>query len=153
MQIWQSVCLCLALACTGCRHNNDFAPERPDGTTRFTETRTISERKVWLSWSKAEREKFVLGYLAGRDDGTREGCFASGVEDPAPCFTTVFKRETWFHALFSQDDVARFEREITSFYSRHPEDDDVPIPYVISYVTGPKQMTAEQVYLTMHGRP
>jgi hypothetical protein len=143
----------LAFACNGCRHNNDFAPERPDGTTRFTETRTISERNVWLSWSKKEREKFVLGYIGGREQGTRDGCLASGIEDASPCFKTAYTRESWFQGLFSPDDIAKFEREITSFYSRHPEDDDVPIPYVISLATGEKRMTAEQVYLTMHGRP
>jgi hypothetical protein len=41
---------------------------------------------------------------------------------------------------------------MTIFYENYPQDDDVPIDRVLFRVTGPKQMTGNEVGREMHVR-
>lgn len=138
---------CLALSCT---RTPDYSPSRLDHTTRFPETRTISERKVWLSWTKEKRQGFIVGYLVGHERGYRRGCY--GVESEVKCLS----REQ-LDSPSSTDYIPEYGKQyadtITTFYEKYPSEDDVPIWYVLEYAAGPKKMNAESVSETLHGRP
>ena len=48
-----------------CSSKPDYSPNPTFHTTRFPQTRTVSEAKVWLHWSAAERISFVRGFVIG----------------------------------------------------------------------------------------
>jgi hypothetical protein len=133
----------------GCSWGPDYAPDRPDHSTRFPETRSISERKVWLSWSADKREGFVLGYLKGNERGLTHAC--AGREDFAKCKEGQSLDSAG--ASYANPHYTReYARQVTMFYQHYPQDDDVPIEYVLFRVTGPKKMTGDEVGQEMHVR-
>ena len=54
-----------------CSSKPDYGPNSRYHSTRFPQTRTASEAKVWLHWSKSERVAFMRGLVIGYRPGRR----------------------------------------------------------------------------------
>ena len=90
-------------------------------TARFPESRSIEPGKIWLHWSQSERRGSVKGFLIAYREAYRQSCVASAIDsgtDDTLCLARqqVFRRE-----------VAYYQSFVTEFYTRYPEDRDVPM--------------------------
>src|SRR4051794_15562671 len=62
---------------TSCSSKPDYSPNPAYRRTRFPQTRTDSEAKLWLHWNAAERLAFVRAFVIGYRKGKDEGCAAT----------------------------------------------------------------------------
>jgi hypothetical protein len=100
------------------------------GNLRFPESRSFSPGKLWLEWKQAERTGFVRGFIVGHGNGYDSGCITASSDSKDSCpeadsVTCVQKQH-----LFRKD-VPFYEKFVTDFYSRYPEDRDVPMRILI----------------------
>jgi hypothetical protein len=61
-------CLFISLSCFQSQRSREYH------STRFPETRSINEAKLWLHWSRDERLTFVRGFVIAYKDGAVKGC-------------------------------------------------------------------------------
>jgi hypothetical protein len=120
-----------ALLCAlSCSRKPDFGPSQALHSTRFPETRSMSEAKLWLYWSTPERLAFLRGFIVAYRPALLRGCeFAKDhlksanprseqtLEESALCFQ---QKEEF------DKSVEDYEQLMTRFYKQYPEDDDVP---------------------------
>jgi len=119
-----------------CRSKPDFTPNPAYRSTRFPETRSVSEAKAWLRWSESERVAFVRGYFIAYGRGVEHGCrLVPEVSQPSvrdqACANEMVHLPSPVQPIFLDEEVTRYASAITRFYETYPEDDDVPIPYLI----------------------
>jgi hypothetical protein len=119
-----------------CDSKPDFTPNPAYRSTRFPETRTVSEAKAWLRWRGSERVAFVRGYFIAYRRGVEQGCRLApeitrpSVRDQA-CASEMEQLPSRVQSIFLDEEVTRYASAITTFYEDYPEDDDVPISYLI----------------------
>jgi hypothetical protein len=125
----------LLIAFPSCSMTPNYRPDSAYHDTRFPETRTVSEAKLWLSWSGAERLNFVRGFFAGYWHGYEHGC---------DYLTPITQSRTAAHDCWSKkpanlptggsladDLVNQYANSMTTYYKSYPEDDDVPITVLL----------------------
>jgi hypothetical protein len=106
-------------------------------TTRFPETRSVNEAKLWLHWSRDERLAFVKGFVIAYKDGVVKGCrivfdasdrvtSSADIKGQLPDSSICFSENGRFDRT-----VEYYEDSVTSFYRTYPVDDDVPIRVLI----------------------
>ena len=108
-----------------CSSKPDYSPNPTFHTTRFPQTRTVSEAKVWRHWSAAERITFVRGFVIGYEQACREATTTSNSQ--FSCSERVKRLPPSFSALVFDHQVGEYSKSMTAFYEAYPEDDDVPI--------------------------
>jgi hypothetical protein len=112
-----------------CSSKPDYSPNPTFHTTRFPQTRTMSEAKVWLHWNASERIAFVRGFVIGYDKGCRTATDAS--DSQSICREQTKRLPPPFSALVFDDKVGEYSKSMTAFYEAYPEDDDVPITFLL----------------------
>jgi hypothetical protein len=126
-----SYCLFTSLSCSRSQQSREYH------STRFPETRSINEAKLWLHWSRDERLAFVRGFVIGYKDGSFKGCRIAldafdrytpsvKVNSQLPDSSICFSENSRFDRT-----VDYYEDSVTSFYQMYPVDDDVPIRVLI----------------------
>jgi len=137
--------LCFLISSTS---NPDYAPNPKYRSTRFPETRTVSEAKAWLHWSGTERIAFVRGYFVGYRRGAEHGCTVGAATlEPSrrdqTCASDAEHLPSHVQPIFVDEEVARYASAMTTFYEDYPEDDDVPISYLIESLRFDKKSPAQ----------
>lgn len=141
-------------ALPSCSSRPNFRPNPAYHSTRFPETRSMSEAKLWLYWSKAERLAFVRGFVIAYRDGAVYGCL-DAFEHSTPA--SGADKKTSDHAVCYQEgnqfdrDVGDYETSTTSFYKTYPQDDDVPIRFVLAELASHKTPAEIHNALTPRG--
>jgi hypothetical protein len=123
--------LFIPLSCSRSRQSTEYH------STRFPETRSVNEAKLWLQWSRAERLAFVRGFVIGYKDGAVSGCrsafdafehysTSANIKSPSPDSSICFSVNSRF------DQTAEYYADcVTTFYKTYAVDDDVPIRFLI----------------------
>src|SRR5882762_6600804 len=115
------------VALLSCSSKPDFNPNPAYHSTRFPETRTMNEAKLWLYWRKGERIAFIRGLVVAYRDAAVRGClhaFEHMSQTPAEN-----RANTSGEAACSQEgtqfdrDVSDYEISMTSYYETYPQDD------------------------------
>jgi len=118
-----------------CSSKPDYGPNPRYHSTRFPQTRTISQAKVWLHWSKSERVAFVRGLVVGYRQGNDDLCNeAAGAVPQSSCQQRTGRLPSSASALVIDDPVSEYSKAMTKFYVNHPEDDDVPITVLFRWL-------------------
>ena len=108
--------LFISLSCSRICESREHHP------TRFPETRSINEAKLWLDWNRDEQLAFVKGFVIAYKDGVVKGCriafdafdhvtssadIKGQIPDSSICFSE--------NGRFDQT-VEYYEDSVTSFY-------------------------------------
>jgi hypothetical protein len=119
---------------------------------------------LWLSWSAAERENFVYGYIQGHGHGMDEACLAADDlfekdklhqlgHDEVPstfpsarCRARVPQYSNVRIDLSKGPDFSAYTTVITDFYTKYPEYRDTPFTLLMESLAGAKGLTAEDIY-------
>jgi hypothetical protein len=119
---------------------------------------------LWLSWSAAERENFVYGFIQGHGHGVVEACRGAddlfekdkphqlGHDDvpstfpSARCRARVAEYSNVKIDLSKGPDFSAYTTVITEFYTKHPEYRDTPISLLMESLAGTKGLTADDIY-------
>ena len=119
---------------------------------------------LWLSWSAAERETFVYGYIQGHGHGMNEACLAAddlfekdkphqlGHDDvpstfpSARCRARVAQYPNVRVDLSKGPDFSAYTAVITEFYTKYPEYRDTPFTLLMESLAGTKTLTADDIY-------
>jgi hypothetical protein len=120
---------------SSCSREPDLGPNHAFRSTRFPETRSMSQAKLWLHWSTPERLTFLRGFVVAYRPALLRGCeFAldqlkssnpkgeQNLADTSVCF----KQEEAF-----DKPVEDYEQLMTNFYKQYPDDDDVPLKFLL----------------------
>jgi hypothetical protein len=118
-----------------CSREPDLGPNHAFRSTRFPETRSMSQAKLWLHWSTPERIAFLRGFVVAYRPALLRGCeFAldhlkganpKGEQTLADA-SLCFKQEEAF-----DKPVEDYEQLMTNFYKQYPDDDDVPLKFLL----------------------
>jgi hypothetical protein len=110
----------------------------------------------WLSWSPAERNVYIDGFVTGYQGGTHRGCEVAdelfevgkphrlGNQPSARCFARL---ETYSKYSYKDSaDFTAYTTVITEFYTKHPEYRGVPFFYLLSFLSDRQFKTADELY-------
>ena len=118
---------------------------------------------TWKSWSLTERNRYVLGYLDGYMTGRHTACVAADglfeVGQPhrmgdeqhptdfpsGRCLASV-EEYSRFKFTDSMIDLSAYVNPITEFYAKHPEYQDIPIPFLMDFLSDKKCSTADELF-------
>src|SRR5258708_25553340 len=118
----------------------------------------------WLSWTPAEREKFVFGYEEGYGSGTYLACrsandlfetdkpHAIGYDSVPSTFPSARCRANiaqYSNVKFSETmvpDFSPYTDVITSFYNQYPEYPDIHSINLMAHLAGAKLKTVDDLY-------
>jgi len=126
-------------------------------------TEQIERGGEWLSWTTAERNRYVYGYIDGYLLARNRACdvadtlFEVGMphrlgDDQHPtgvpsgrCLAAVdtYSRLKDVNAAV---DLTVYTNPISEFYTKHQEYQNVPFPFLMEFLTDKKCSTAEQLY-------
>jgi hypothetical protein len=115
----------------------------------------MNEAKLWLYWSKAERIAFLRGFVVAYRDGAVRGClhaFEHMPHTPAEDKTTSGYAACFQEGTQFDRDVSDYEISITSFYKTYPQDDDVPIRFLLKELASHKTPAEIHTALGPRGR-
>jgi hypothetical protein len=115
---------------------------------RFPASRTVMPGEIWLSWPFPFRVWFAQAALAGYRAGYDEGCRDAKTHGKG---TQAGDRQK------PEDDVCpngsrfrnegiHYARQMTDFYTQHPEDRDVPLALLVAELIGPKPKTPDEIH-------
>lgn len=136
MKPYLAAMIASALLCAlSCTRKPDFGPSQAFHSTRFPETRSMSEAKLWLYWSTPERLAFLRGFIVANRTALLRACeFAldhlksanpkreQSLESRALCY----QQKEGF-----DKSVEDYEPLMTKYYKQYPEDDDVPLRFLL----------------------
>jgi hypothetical protein len=118
----------------------------------------------WLSWTPAERENFILGYIAGHSAGVEQACLEadrlfeqdkphSFGHDDVPstfpssrCRASVVEYSRVKVDLSKGSDFSPYTAAITEFYAKHPEYRDAPLTLLMESLASANTITANDIY-------
>jgi hypothetical protein len=120
-------------------------------SARFPAARTVQEGEVWLNWDVSMRVGFTNGFVQGFRRGARNGCSTAtqilkpisestkeSVKDPeSRCVNDV---------LSFTKGASYYESELTAYYKRHPEDQDVLIEQLLQLLSDSSTENLEQFH-------
>jgi hypothetical protein len=131
--------LCLAITLTSCSNNQETHVTAPSGSAPVISS--LYDGNGWLSWDKAARLAYMNGFLTGVVEGQSAGCtIITNALEASPQAATLD------HAFLEHqrqdcepESLRRFtkppefyEDVLTRFYTRYPEDRDIPYPSLMS---------------------
>jgi hypothetical protein len=116
-----------------------------------------SEGKEWLAWTQAERSVFIQGFIEGFWGGSESACrladklFEVGKphrlgDEPRGRCEAGLENYTKIKTTDSGTDYSVYTTVITDFYSGHPEYQNVPKVYLLSFLTDRNYKTADQLH-------
>ena len=103
----------------------------------------------WVSWSPEQRDTFLDGFVTGYVMGTNRACDATNDlwevgkahrpgEDPsARCSARL--------ELYSKD-LKSYTTVLTQFYTEHPEYQNIPVVYLMRFLSDNQFKTADELY-------
>jgi|SRR5271157_2226419 len=115
------------------------------------------EGAEWLVWSPVQREIYVRGFIEGYWGGTGAACrladdlFEVGQSNPigkspsGRCEVRV-EQYTRIKSSDSGPDFGAYTAVITEFYSKHPEYQNIPKSYILSFLSDARFKTSDQLY-------
>jgi hypothetical protein len=127
-----------------CSSKPDYSRNSKYHSTRFPQTRTISEGKVWLDWTDSERLAFLRGLAIGYRQGNSDVCneVAGLNATPADC-QRADQLPPSGSALIIDDAVNAYSKSMTAFYENHAEDDDVPLTVLFKWLVFERKSPTE----------
>ena|ERR1700693_1838301 len=128
-------------------------------------TEQIDRGGEWLSWSQRERERYVYGFLDGWMKSRVTACgetdklFEVGqphrmgdeqhpTDIPSGRCLAAVDTYSRFKYTDSTLDVSVYSKPITEFYTKHPEFEGIPFPFLLEYLGDNKCSTSEELYRT-----
>lgn len=114
---------------------------------RFPASRTTFQGELWLTWDLPVREWFVEAALAGYKTGYDEGCkdAAAGRGRTGTDGSKKVETASCANGGRYSNEALRYSQQMTDFYSRYPEDRDLPLAYLVRMLIGPKPKTLEEI--------
>jgi hypothetical protein len=118
----------------------------------------------WLSWTSAQRNSYVYGFIDGYMKGTVDACLAADelfevgqphrlgdehhpTEVPSGrCLARVDREYSKGKLTESGMDTSAYTSVITEFYTKHPEYRRVPFSSLLLLLSDKKHKTAEELY-------
>lgn len=111
----------------------------------------------WLSWSPAERNVFINGFIAGYTNGSYKACLAandlfevgqSHRLNEQPSMRCSAHLETYSKYYYrGSPDFSSYTTVITEFYTKYPEHRNIPFVYILSFLNDQQYKTADQLHL------
>ena len=117
----------------------------------------------WLSWTPPERNVYVYGLVTGYRMASLRACRAADElfevgkshslgdehrpsEMPsARCLASVAKYSRCKYTG-TETDCSSYTNTITQFYTKHPEYQGIPFPYIMDFLSDGRFSTADQLY-------
>jgi hypothetical protein len=117
----------------------------------------LDEGKDWLTWTPAERSVYVRGFIEGYWRGSDSACrladelFEVGKphrlgQTPRGRCEARLAEYTKIKTTDSGLDFSAYTTVITEFYTKHPEYQNIPKVYLLSFLTNRSYKTADQLY-------
>lgn len=114
----------------------------------FPNARTSQDGEIWMKWDKSQRVGFIDGYIQGRRQGYQKGCGTAGELFSQRAVDTTY--DLLGHCLGSEKGftapIERYEEEITEFYKKYPTDLEVPMTYVLRFLSDEYGKDPEQIH-------
>jgi hypothetical protein len=131
--------LCVAITFTSCSNNEKTHATGPPGSAPAISS--LYNGNGWLSWDKAARLAYMNGFLTGVLDGQSAGCtIITNAIEASPQAATLDRAFLEHQRQDCEPESLRrftkppefYEDVLTRFYTRYPEDRDIPYPSVLS---------------------
>lgn len=115
------------------------------------------EGKEWLAWTPAERNVYIHGFIEGYWRGTDAACMLTDElfevgkphrlgQTPSGRCEARIEEYTKIKTSDSGPDFSAYTTVITEFYTKHPEYQNIPKVYLLSFLTNRNYKTADQLY-------
>ena len=126
------------------------------GTASITREK-LKPGSEWLTWSPAEREVYVHGFMEGYWHGSQLACnladdlfevgkpFRLGQNPRARCQNHL-EEFSKSNLSDSGTDFSAYTTVLTEFYTKHPEYQNIPEPYLFTFLSDRNNKTADQLY-------
>lgn len=113
----------------------------------------------WMAWNNSQRDAVVVGYIDGLREGIGEACeFAEGpndmrngaLSDPshdavAKCRANTTKYSRCNEGTSKGPICGFYAQVITTFYTKHPEYQNMPIEYLMYYLSDKEHKNADDL--------
>ena len=128
-----------------CSSRPDYSPNSKCHSSRFPQTRTVNQAKVWLHWTDSARVAFVRGLVIGYRQGNSDACNGvAGVSvTQGNCRKRTEQLPSSASALVTDNTVNGYSKAMTGFYANHPEDDDVPLTVLFGWLVFERKTPTE----------
>jgi hypothetical protein len=115
---------------------------------RFPASRTILEGEVWLTWNIPVQASFAEAALAGYRVGYDEGCedATANQKGTRAGDRKKPKGDACPNGGRFRNEALRYSQQMTDFYTRYPEDRDLPLAYLIHMLMGRKPKTLLEIH-------
>jgi hypothetical protein len=117
----------------------------------------------WLSWTRSERNRYVYGFLDGYMLARMRACNAADdlfeVGQPhrlgdeqhpteVPSGRCLASVDTYsrFKYTNSAVDISVYANPITEFYTKHPEYQGIPFPFLMEFLSDKQCSTADELF-------
>ena len=118
---------------------------------------TPGSGQEWLSWNPAERNSYVEGFFDGYGRGSQTACrnldqiFEAGQshrlgDSPSARCANRLEHYSRLKMMDSEVDASVYTSVLTEFYSKHSEYQNIPVVYLMSFLTDSERKTADQLY-------
>jgi hypothetical protein len=131
--------------------------------TQKVHTEQIERGGEWLSWNPNERNRYIFGYLDGYLLARNRACDATDhlfevgmshrlgddqhpTEIPSGRCLAAVDTYSRFKGINPTLDFSVYADPITEFYTKHPEYQGVPFPFLMEFLSDKKCSTADQLY-------
>jgi hypothetical protein len=131
--------------------------------TEKVHTEQIERGGEWMSWTPTERNRYVFGYLDGYLLARSRACNAADklfevgmphrlgddqhpTEIPSGRCLAAVDEYSRFKYKDSTLDFSIYANPITEFYTKHPEYQGVPFPFLMEFLSDKKCSTGDQLY-------
>jgi hypothetical protein len=127
-----------------CSSKPDYSPNSKYHSTRFPQTRTISEAKVWLHWTDSERLAFLRGLVIGYRQGNSDVCNeVAGLRATPANYQRAEQLPSSGSTLVMDDTLNGYSKAMTAFYENHAEDDDVSLTVLFKWLVFERKSPTE----------
>jgi hypothetical protein len=117
----------------------------------------IGAGKEWLGWTPSDRNSYIRGFIEGYWRGTKTTCLLAdelfevgksqqlGRGPSARCQARL-EGYTKIKTPESAPDFSAYTTVITEFYTKYPEHQDIPVVYIMRFLTDQNFKTADQIF-------
>ncbi len=120
-----------------------------NGSGQYQIDRTLGQGKMWLRWTRPERQRFVLGYLWAYHSGFSSGCvtcFESSSTQISTNVETSPLQKCKLQELTYSKDAAYYENEITKYYRANPADYDLPLSWLMQAFSDSENKSPAEIH-------
>jgi len=132
-----------------------FSPRQPangqqaePGRARFPASRTVLQGEYWLTLATPVQSWFVeaalVGYRVGYDEGCEDAAASRGGRRAGEAMKP--ERNGCPNGGRFRNEALRYSQQMTDFYTRFPDDRDLPLAYLIHTLLGRKPKTLEEIH-------